>query len=194
MRTILLYSAFRPAWTGPREVCVSIDLTQIEDRPIAFEERLDLPFDRLDPDHVAGSMKVHLKGRVLPVGDGFFVEGDMHVEGELLCTRCLIPVTWTKQDQFSVELRFPEEGGDDEVELAGGDLDVIFLEGNTVNLENLAAEQVTLNLPMRLLCREDCAGLCQQCGANLNQEGACQCKPEVDPRWQALQDLKGRPS
>ena len=52
-----------------------------------------------------------------------------------------------------------------------------------------AREQVVLNLPARVLCREDCAGLCETCGANKNLS-PCGCVSEtIDPRWQALKGL-----
>jgi uncharacterized protein len=173
---------------------VSIDLTKIDDQPVRFAERLELAPDRLDPDQVSGPVKVRIEGRVLPVGDGFFVEGEIIAAGALACTRCLAPVQWENRDSFAVTLKFPVERDEDEVELADDDLDVIFLDDRTLELEHLAAEQVMLSLPMRLLCGQDCAGLCQRCGANLNRENACRCEPEVDPRWEALRDLKGRPS
>ena len=191
----LLYSAFRPASTGAREVCVSIDLTKIDDQPVSFAERVELDADRLDPDQVAGPVSVRLQGRVMPVGDGFLVDGDIEATGELVCTRCLQPVAWQGRDRFSVSLRVEDErANDDELELADDDLDVIFLDDPVLDLEHLAAEQVMLNLPMRILCQESCAGLCQRCGANLNEPNACTCEPEVDPRWQELKDIKGRPS
>ena len=65
-----------------------------------------------------------------------------------------------------------------------------FLEGNEIDLLELAAEQILLTLPMRILCDEACAGLCPTCGANRNAGTACDCQPEIDPRWQALASLK----
>lgn len=50
---------------------------------------------------------------------------------------------------------------------------------------------VILGLPIRILCREDCKGLCPDCGANLNFEN-CSCrKEEINPRWEALRQLRG---
>lgn len=50
---------------------------------------------------------------------------------------------------------------------------------------------VMLGLPTKILCREDCKGLCPQCGADLNFE-TCSCqKEEIDPRWEALRQLRG---
>jgi uncharacterized protein len=58
-----------------------------------------------------------------------------------------------------------------------------------VDLEPLARETVVLELPQAPLCREDCLGLCPECGADRN-EGTCSCAPPLDPRWAALDDLR----
>ena len=51
-------------------------------------------------------------------------------------------------------------------------------------------EFVELAMPVRILCSEDCAGLCPSCGANRNLVEECGCEPEIDPRWSALAALK----
>jgi uncharacterized protein len=69
----------------------------------------------------------------------------------------------------------------------------------TVDLSEEIANCLRIELPMKPLCRPDCAGLCQKCGANLN-EGPCGCKPdEEDGPWAKLRGLiprtpRGRPS
>src|SRR5215213_1677197 len=76
------------------------------------------------------------------------------------------------------------------VELQAEDLILSAYEGDAVDLDELVREQILLALPSRHLCREDCKGLCQKCGANLN-DAPCSCEQgEVDPRWAALADLK----
>jgi uncharacterized protein len=52
-------------------------------------------------------------------------------------------------------------------------------------------EQLQLNIPMKPLCRPDCAGLCPTCGADLNQT-RCACAKSVDPRWAGLAVLRDR--
>ena len=59
----------------------------------------------------------------------------------------------------------------------------------TIDLGLLARDAVVLELPMAPLCREDCAGLCVQCGANRN-EGDCGCVAPRDPRWANLDVLR----
>jgi uncharacterized protein len=79
-----------------------------------------------------------------------------------------------------------------ELELSEEDLGVIEVAGDVLASEPLVAEQVQLELPTRPLCREECRGLCPNCGGDRN-ERACECESEAsDPRWSALAELKGR--
>ncbi|HVV87748.1 MAG TPA: DUF177 domain-containing protein [Kofleriaceae bacterium] len=88
-------------------------------------------------------------------------------------------------------------GKDDEaelgVELATDDLDVFGYTGEVVDLEPLVREQFILAVPFAPLCKEDCAGLCPQCGVDRNVE-TCACEKPIDPRFAALQGLKLPPS
>jgi uncharacterized protein len=109
--------------------------------------------------------------------------------GDLLCSRCLAPVPWRMEDRFSAEYRPGAEApGEGEFVIEEDELDVAFLQGEELDLADLAAEQVLLSLPMRIVCDDGCAGLCPRCGANRNVDGACRCEPETDPRWHALED------
>ncbi len=173
---------------------MSISLSNADERPITFSEEVIVAVDRLDSNQVATPVTVRLEGRVLPMDGGYLVEGSMDAEGSLVCSRCLVPVPWKVNDRYTVELRNPPDSDHEDVELNGADLDVVFIVNDQLDIDHLAAEQVMLNLPMRILCQPDCSGLCPQCGANKNQEGSCQCEPEVDPRWEGLQGLEGRPS
>lgn len=56
------------------------------------------------------------------------------------------------------------------------------------NLDELITEDIFLDLPSKLLCSEDCKGICSKCGADLNA-GPCSCEKEVDPRLAALKQL-----
>lgn len=112
------------------------------------------------------------------------------------CCRCLEAVK--AEPAFSFDLLFvprakqpkPSEK-DEEVELSQHDLDVDFYDGEEIDLEEVASEQLLLALPEYPLCRPDCQGLCARCGKNLN-EGPCGCPREewVDPRFAKLAQLK----
>jgi uncharacterized protein len=169
---------------------VKIDLSRVEHEPQAFDEVLTLPPERLDSEQVAAPIAVHIEGEVRPSTDSFMVSGKWVADGRLSCTRCLKPVPWTVDETFSVEYRLQPEGAlEGEIALGEQDLEVAYLDGSELDFEELAAEQILLALPMRIVCDDACAGLCPHCGADRNQDGACNCQPEVDPRWSALADL-----
>lgn len=174
---------------------MKIDLSQLDIEPLAFDERLSLEPERLGGGTVASPVAVRLGGEVRASGGVYTVLGRCRAEGALACVRCLEPVAWSTDERFSVEYRRATTGRDDaEVGLEEDELEVSFLDGDQLDLEELAVEQVLLALPMRTLCAEDCAGLCPRCGANRNLPEACRCQPEPDPRWQGLAGLAERES
>jgi uncharacterized protein len=174
---------------------MKLDLSLIDKEAVSFDERLSLPPDRLDQDQVAGEIEVRLVGTARAAAGGYVLEGSIEAMGPLSCARCLEAVPWKMKDGFSVEYRVADNAsGEGEFPIADDELEVSFLAGNEIELDDLAAEQVILALPMRILCDESCAGLCPRCRANRNREGACRCEPEPDPRWQALRDLAGQGS
>jgi len=104
------------------------------------------------------------------------------------CGRCLTPLSIKVEQSFDL-LYLPPLGAGDEHELHDDDLSIAFYQGDAIDIDDLVREQVELALPMTRLCSEACRGLCDQCGANLNQ-GDCACTAEVtDPRWAALKDF-----
>jgi uncharacterized protein len=110
---------------------------------------------------------------------------------ELDCSRCLEAYTVPIDAKFDV-LFLPAGAntGDGEQEVAEEDLGVSFYKDDTIDLGEVLREQFYLALPMKPLCREDCRGLCPVCGRNRNRE-TCDCQTEwVDPRLDALRQLK----
>jgi uncharacterized protein len=174
---------------------VRIDLSRVTEEPVGFVEELEVVPERLDASEVAAPVRARLSGEVRPVGGGFAVSGTLEASGSLTCVRCLTAVPWQTREAFAFELSHTIVGdASDEIELDEDDLDRVQLVGDELDLDDIAAEQILLALPMRVVCRDDCAGLCPSCGANRNLEGACHCEPEPDPRWAALRDLSERPS
>lgn len=64
----------------------------------------------------------------------------------------------------------------------------ILVENMVLNLDELVLEDIYLSMPARFLCKDDCKGLCPNCGKDLN-EGSCSCKKEIDPRLAVLQQF-----
>ncbi len=143
-----------------------------------------------------------LVGQLSSVDGGALLRADMTAKVRADCNRCLTPVT---QDlAFPVMVRYvPRPKLEERVERpqdrpgaekAGSfdprDLDEEPLDKQRVDLQPAIREQLLLALPMGVVCREDCKGLCPSCGKSLN-EGACGCKPDAgDPRWSRLKELK----
>ena len=135
-----------------------------------------------------------VEGAATRKGEQVRLRGRIKTEVELLCDRCLAPEHAPLAVEFDTSF-IPQEleaGKQENVELLAEDLGLSAYEGGAVDLDELVREQILLALPTRQLCREDCKGLCQKCGANLNEED-CSCEQgEVDPRWAALADFKDR--
>ncbi len=133
---------------------------------------------------------VRLETRVVRSGPRVAVTGHAEAEVFLDCSRCL------EQFRYAVELPVslvfvpaadPARGGKD---IAERDGDAVPYEGGQVRLGEELRELVLVALPMKPLCREDCPGICPQCGRKLGRE-ECGCRPEpADPRLAVLGKLK----
>ncbi|MBI4302793.1 MAG: DUF177 domain-containing protein [Chloroflexi bacterium] len=118
---------------------------------------------------------------------GILVQGTLHTEVELTCSRCLCffncQLTLRIEDVYyptinvltGASLSSPEEPGSLTID-----------ENNILDLSEAIRQYALLATPMKPLCRDDCEGLCPTCGCNLNQE-SCKCLPgQVDPRRSEL--------
>ena len=96
-----------------------------------------------------------------------------------VCARCLKEFEYPLHKQISADLT---EGG------VGENPDGYFLQGDKVDADEIVVTEFILDLDDTLLCREDCAGLCQGCGSDINYE-PCRCEKEIDPRLAVLSQL-----
>jgi uncharacterized protein len=125
--------------------------------------------------------------RLEAVMEGVLVTGTAQAELEGECVRCLAgihdEVVADFQELFAYEESDTARSGEEE--------DAGRLEGDLLDLEPLLRDAVVLMLPFQPLCREDCPGLCVECGARLADEPGHRHEEPVDPRWSALQGLTG---
>ena len=110
------------------------------------------------------------------------------------CDRCLEPVEVPFEDEQNFKITFDENGS----QLIGDDDDEYdFINGYNLDVDAYVAEEVVIGFPMKVLCSEECKGLCSVCGANLNK-GECGCDRTVlDPRMSIIRDIfrqQGSPS
>lgn len=121
------------------------------------------------------------------------VKGDIKAKLLLSCSRCLADFEWEVTDQFDFLLMLPSSAkGRPEVELAAEELDVSFFDGETVDIAQIATEQIFLQMPLKPLCQEECKGLCPRCGANLNLK-PCGCPPEATSSpFEVLKNIRSK--
>ncbi len=117
-----------------------------------------------------------VRADIYRAGDKYVLEGTLEGSVQLLCDRCLEPYRRDLRADFRVLLVMPPpdmEGA--EIELTEEDMEIGFIRGEEIDMDEIIREQFYLSLPVRSLCKEDCLGLCPICGGNLNK-GECRCK------------------
>jgi uncharacterized protein len=115
------------------------------------------------------------------MGGGLSLRLRFHAELTGACMRCLEPAT----PGFDVDAREVDQPG------GGEELDSPYVSSDgALDLRAWARDALALALPTQVVCREDCAGLCAVCGANLNLEPDHAHEPEPDPRWAKLRELR----
>lgn len=125
--------------------------------------------------------------------DDIRIVGKLATEVEVACARCLESVRQPVARDF--ELLYRPQGADktkEDASVSKGETEISYYEGDGLLLEDVLREQVLLAIPYRVLCQENCKGLCPTCGRNLNS-GTCDCEEaRPDPRWNALGDLRDK--
>jgi uncharacterized protein len=160
-----------------------VDVGQLLKDPIGT--RVDVVFDS-GYSHIAGDLAVNaIRGRanLLRTAEGIWVGGRLAVDIDLQCVRCLNPVTETIQVELDERFRHPPFKATEDHPVLSIDAD------KYIDIRPVLRELVIVSTPMRVVCRQDCLGLCPECGQDLNN-GACDCQPdEIDPRLAALKAL-----
>lgn len=160
---------------------------------VGFKEKESFSFDSLFEIHLPeGSVSnCHFKveANVRKAGDVFCVEASVEGTVHAQCHRCLEMFDMPVKTGFSMIFHRGSavEQSEDVLE---DDFILLTEEGeNRYDIFPRVTEAIILEIPIKILCKPDCKGLCPVCGANLN-EGDCGCdRSETDPRWDALKKL-----
>jgi uncharacterized protein len=137
------------------------------------------------------SHKIQGKCNLLRLQTSLLVKCALNTEVELTCSRCL------SKFRYPLKIKFEEEFLPTIDILSGTPLPpseesgaFTIDEQHILDLTEAVRQYSLLAIPMKTLCKKDCAGLCPTCGKNLN-EGKCNCpKDNIDPRWSKLAELK----
>lgn len=122
----------------------------------------------------------HFVGKVVDRSGYIELDGAVSLDYEAVCARCLTEVrgSFNYDVVYPVAVSLENEDNEDYIVLSGGKFDI----------EDFIYQIVVVNFPNKFLCREDCRGLCEKCGKNLN-DGPCECLPDKDPRLAGLADF-----
>jgi len=168
-----------------------VDLTDDAGWPKEFDLTIEPAEMDFDSNDVSLTGYVSARGTVEKHAGWFEIHGFVKGSAVIDCSRCLEPVARQLSIPFNIRFVRPNNGGEaNEREVDSENLDLSELESDDIDLTEVIREQILLDLPEQVYCKEDCKGLCQKCGANRNLRD-CKCENEaVDPRWAALKDLK----
>lgn len=150
---------------------------------------LEIPLEMTEFDGGTGVFEITEKSPVIlkisnVEADKAKIEGKVKVIFRTACDRCLAEVPTSLDLEFERLVTSPEIASEDE---AVDDLS--FMEGYQLNVETFVYNEIIGSWPAKILCKEDCKGLCPVCGQDRN-ERECGCDTFIpDPRMAAIQDI-----
>lgn len=160
---------------------------EIDKLDLNFSQKIDT-INYCDNSYELAS-PINANGKVSYTNKGIYI--DIDVDFTILdnCARCLekveVPIEYSIKG-FLVKENFDEDSFEDD--------DAFIYDGQDLNLLDIIEQTLDFKMPIRVLCDEDCEGLCQGCGANLNKE-ECSCseiandEEIIDPRFAKLKDI-----
>jgi uncharacterized protein len=170
--------------TPARRVPLTVPVENLEHADFLGEGLL-LPRDLvIEAPELSSDDLIEVSYRAYSAGQEKVVQGKIAGIFNLECARCAAPL----RRRFTMRFRHYYAAGKGETALEDAE-ELYHYEGSRLDLRQGLREEVLLQIPMKPLCREDCQGLCEQCGQNLN-EGSCSCAQEdIDPRLEILKQL-----
>ena len=182
----------RPRRGYPRDMAARTDIFELGRLGLSPGEGRRLELATTVEPFAFGGQRYEVRGREVPVvldvsrmtGSGYSLRLRFEATVEGPCMRCLGPA----HPPFEVDAReIDQPGGGDELSSP-----YMATEAEELDLRAWARDALALALPAQLLCRPDCAGLCPECGKDLNAEPHEHAEDEGDSRWAALAELRDR--
>ena len=158
---------------------VDLKTVSTDPRQIDFTLGADWWNNQEEDDQILGfDSPLEVQIKISLAGSRYVIEGSFSGILIVKCDRCLEPYRSDFESTFNVVFTVAGmDTGQTEVELEEENMSVDFITSDEISLDDIVREQLYLSLPMKCLCREDCNGLCPECGNNLNLE-KCECQKE----------------
>ncbi len=170
---------------------MKLDVSHVPETGLGVNVELDAGEVDISDATAGLTGNLQLNGRVLEAGEEMLLEGKLRGTLSLSCSRCLN--SFLQPFEIAVSAKYvnaAENAHEDQADAGPRDVTRISFVGDEIDLSSGIREDLLLNVPLKPLCREDCRGLCPQCGADLN-EGECTCeKKTADPRLAELRDIR----
>lgn len=162
---------------------MNVDVSELMKKKV-FKKDINLEFTEKDfkdkGEDIKFAKPVEFQGTLSLVGDILDLKGAFTTELILICSRCLEEFKYQIKLEVNEKFTTNEESSDD---------DTTLIQHDNIDLTDIVRNNISMSLPIKKLCKEDCKGLCQHCGANLNFS-TCKCENEdIDPRLAKLKDL-----
>lgn len=155
------------------------DIIEYPGGRVSFSQEVDT--ELLDfPSVLTYTAPITAEGEVRNTAGILELTGNLHASMHCVCDRCGTEFDRVKHLPLRATVTAHPEADDDP--------EIFPLEGDMLDLDEVLTTLFVLDMEAKCLCREDCAGLCEQCGANLN-EGPCACEKPRDPRMAVLEQL-----
>ena len=171
------------------------DIERINEEGLNFDTLESKKRFKIESPDCSLKEDVKIQGKLKKTGGGILCTGILKTELSVTCSRCLSNFSFVVKGQLKVHFNPKVESSTlaHEIELTELDVEQEFYEGDQIDLSNAARDLILLSLPQIVLCQKDCAGLCPDCGINLN-ENKCYCKKEgsFDPRLAVLKQIKDK--
>jgi len=134
--------------------------------------------------------KIDVSCLITKTSGTLFIKGSFSGQVDICCSRCLENTKLPIGSDFAYTLVPAKAEKSEDLELKPEELEISFYQGDFIDLTAIICEQIILQIPMKVLCSEDCKGLCQHCGINLNK-ASCNCSSDVmDSRLAVLKNFK----
>jgi uncharacterized protein len=157
------------------------DLLKKKSAQKAIDLEVELEGFDFGDEYIKITNPVKFKGILDSIGELLELKGQITGTIELTCSRCLAKFP----QELAIEVY---EKLSNDTETVDKDEEVVFIDSDTLDITEIVLNNIILSLPIKRLCKENCKGLCQQCGTDLNSS-SCNCeKSDIDPR---LAKLKG---
>lgn len=150
------------------------------------KEEVNYSFELKDFDHFGDLIKfadsVKFNGFISIDSDIIYLDGVLVLKLKFICSRCL------KDFIYPLQIAIHEVFSSNP-EIVKNDEEIIFINNDNIDISEVAEANILMSIPIKKLCKEDCMGLCQHCGTDLNLS-TCNCKnTQTDERLTKLKDL-----